>query len=568
MSNLKKVLIITLSITILIFLPLIAQAESTDNNGKIITVLGSIESSQLGIVLPHEHLLLHVNDTIFLDNPDLAIIRLKDFMTHPLNNLDMLKKYPNRTIVELSSRGLRWENTSQKPQFFQQMSYSEALAEISKQSGVNVVMGSSYYRENWHPADIKSKSIEQLEEEIINDISSGVDNTTIKAGIIGEVGIGNFSPAEQKVLIASALAQLKTGAALNIHFDYSYDSIHRKIRLDALDILKEIGVDTNRVIYSHLFDSLNNNTFYEKLAKNNLYLEFDLFSVYPEDASSIQYLINKGYLNKILISQDVANNVQLNGEGYIYILNYLQDGKLPNIPRESIEQIMVNNPKTVLPLKINKLNLTANLTGYWSGDGTSNDNFSGHNGITNNGISYVSGIKNKCFNFNGKKQYINIQYFDDLNLSKPFSFSTWIKADSSQKGTRSTILDKSHGYDEIIPGKLSVSNGWTLEIQPDGKLYFMAGTGTNWKTVQIKSNVRDNKWHHIAGVYAGNSLKIYLDGILNETKDINIVPLNNKKDLFLGSWRGSSRFFKGYIDEIRFYDGVLSDKEIHYLASK
>lgn len=563
MDKTKSLSIICLYVAFLIFLPITSQAETIDNDGKVQTVLGPIEDSQLGVVLPHEHLLINVTDnSIFLDNPDLIVTKLKEFINHPLVDLDMLKKYPDRTVVELSSRGLRWENSSQKPEFLQQMSYPEALAEISKQSGVNVIMGSSYYKEAWHPSAVKGKSIEEIEKEIIKDITIGVDNTSIKAGIIGEVGIGGFSPAEQKVLIASALAQLKTGAVLNIHFDYNYDPIHKQIRMDVLDILKEIGVDTNRVVYSHLIDSEHNNTFYEKLAANNLNLEFDFFGVYFEEASSIEYLINKGYVNKILVSQDVSNNKLLSNEGYVYILNHLQAGTLPKIPREYIEQIMVDNPKKLLPIKIDKESSHVKLVGYWKGNKTFYDSSSNNNAIPNNGLGFAPGIKDRCFGFNGKNQYLNIPYFEDLSLSKPFSFSTWVRADSSQVGQRITILDKSHGYDEIIPGKLTVSNGWTLEIQSNGKLNFTAGTGTSWKTVKTSRSVRDNKWHHVVGVYTGDKLKIYLDGMLNETKDINVALVSNKRSLFLGSWRGTSRFLKGYIDEVRFYNGVLSDKDV------
>jgi phosphotriesterase-related protein len=52
--------------------------------------------------------------------------------------------------------------------------------------------------------------VEELVEEMVKDITDGVENTGIRAGIIGEIGISSLTTNEKKVVIASAKAQLES----------------------------------------------------------------------------------------------------------------------------------------------------------------------------------------------------------------------------------------------------------------------------------------------------------------------------------------------------------------------
>ena len=93
-----------------------------------------------------------------------------------------------------------------------------ALARISRASKLNVIMGSSYYVTNSHPPNMDDKTQSQITDEIVRDITIGVNDTNIRSGIIGEVG--NFWPLTQneiKVLRASGNAQKETGAPITIH---------------------------------------------------------------------------------------------------------------------------------------------------------------------------------------------------------------------------------------------------------------------------------------------------------------------------------------------------------------
>ena len=96
---------------------------------------------------------------------------------------------------------------------------------------------------------------------------------TIKAGIIGEIGTSvQVLPNEEKVLRAAARAHLATGAAVNVHLEVGGREGHR-----VLDILAEEGMALDRVILSHLDQTLSDPDYHRTLMDRGDYIEYDTF---------------------------------------------------------------------------------------------------------------------------------------------------------------------------------------------------------------------------------------------------------------------------------------------------
>ena len=302
--------------------------------GLIMTVRGPIKSEEMGITLPHEHLLFHhTPDDIVLSDPILAAEELMEF-----------SKAGGKTVVELTNLGIRRD--------------AIGLRYISDKTGVNIVMGCGYYKDPWHPPDMDEKTVVEIAEEMVKDITDGVGNTGIRAGIIGEIGISSLTANEKKSVIASAQAQLETGVAINLHFD---TGTKESLRMHVLDILEGEGVDLNRVITCHFQARMDEIDYHERMAQRGTYIEFDLFghetpllSVYEKESATIKELIGRGFLERILISQDVCYKkclVRNGGWGYAHILNNVVPKFEENgITDDEIRTIMVENPKRVIPL--------------------------------------------------------------------------------------------------------------------------------------------------------------------------------------------------------------------------
>lgn len=343
--------------------------------GKAQTVLGLVEGKDLGVTLPHEHLV--VDGKAFYAEPSGATNRgLADKLVgmgnlswlryHPYENLDnvrlldeqeaidevmLFKKAGGNTIVDVTSIGVGRD--------------PKALARISRTIGLNVIMGAGYYTAPSQSPEMSSKTEEEITEEIVRDITIGVGDSGICAGIIGEIG-GSWplQDNERKVMRAAAHAQQLTGASINIHPGRKTEA-----PLEIVEILDDAGADLSRVIMSHIDARIRDHSRRCKLAKTGCSIEYDLwgweghFPSYwtadlldlPNDTQrvyEIRQLIDEGYLNQILISHDIcvkSRRVCYGGWGYAHISNYVVPMMLKRgLTQAQINIIMVENPKRML----------------------------------------------------------------------------------------------------------------------------------------------------------------------------------------------------------------------------
>jgi len=347
--------------------------------GKAQTVLGPIGADEIGITLPHEHLLIDLS--VRFQPPHTVSERARAaepvsfenigwVRYHPMSCADNLQltdetmavkeislfhTFGGNTVVDMTNIGIGRD--------------PEALARISRASGVNVIMGSGYYTEATWPAGV-NPSEDEMVEEIVQDITTGVGRTGIRAGMIGEIGTEwPINDGERRSLRAAARAQRLTGAPINVHTGNSPAS-----GLQSADILGEAGADLGRVIMSHCDGRIFDYEILKKLAQTGCCIEYDGFGFegwyerrmvwsednpikcdFPNDAARINNLmrlIDDGFLNQIVISQDVCLKFQTRrygGPGYCHILeNVVPLMQKKGMPDEQIRTIIVDNPRRLL----------------------------------------------------------------------------------------------------------------------------------------------------------------------------------------------------------------------------
>jgi phosphotriesterase-related protein len=342
--------------------------------GRVQTVLGLIDGNELGLTLPHEHLLLDLTVRFQLIDESITarIMAEKPFSLdmagwirfHIFENRDNLilddeeliikevsrfRIAGGRSVVDLTNRGIGRD--------------PHALVRISRTTGLNIVMGSGYYTMDSGCAEaLRQKTEGEIFEDIMQEIMVGTDG--ICAGIIGEIGADSWPlhEIEKKSLRAAVRAQRATGGALNIHPGRLDES-----PLQILGIVDKAGADLSRVIMDHIDRTAYSFETMLKIAKTGCYLEFDCFSwegyyprrygVFdtPNDAMRVNYiirLIDKGYLNQILISTDICMKHRLvayGGPGYAHIPeNVIPWIRAKGMSEEIINTITVENPKRIL----------------------------------------------------------------------------------------------------------------------------------------------------------------------------------------------------------------------------
>ncbi|MEW5977686.1 MAG: hypothetical protein AB1898_17975 [Acidobacteriota bacterium] len=306
----------------------------------IMTVNGPIAPEEAGFVLSHEHLLCDL----------WPIVRSYDGILHDENlaatELSRYREAGGRTVVEVSSIGL-----GRNPQ---------GLRRISKATGVHVVMGSAWYREEVYPACVYELDTNALARKIIEDITLGAEGSDIQAGVIGEIGTERYhiTPAQERVFRASARAQRQTGVSIWTHTTH-----FGELALEQIALLREEGVPSSRIVISHLGDRFGAHHF-KHIAEQGVFLGIDNIGYegdgYPPDevrGRNVLELIQDGFEDQILLSLDICTKQHLHsygGKGY----DHLQRQFLPllrslGVAEEKIAKMTVANPARALAFEPN-----------------------------------------------------------------------------------------------------------------------------------------------------------------------------------------------------------------------
>ncbi len=340
--------------------------------GKIQTVLGLVDAENLGITLPHEHIL--IANSLYFVEPEVATEKHLAYQPITLQNCawvqkNYLKSFDNANLIDEDTAideliilkrngGITVADVTPRALARDPL----GLTRISRATGINIIMGTAYYVALAHPPEIDDRTEKQIADEFIGEITIGVDDTGVHAGIIGEIGCSwPLTKNEEKVLRAASIAQKQTGAPLMIH-----PGPNESAPFEIVDILKDSGADLNHTIICHISRTLFKPANRLSLAQAGCYLEYDHFSrgslIYtpkpvdiPSDAQCLDQigeLVAEGYGEKILMSHDVCYKMCLTrygGHGYSYILQYVIPlMRQKGISEEQIHNFLVDNPKNAL----------------------------------------------------------------------------------------------------------------------------------------------------------------------------------------------------------------------------
>src|SRR5215210_4085529 len=116
-------------------------------------------------------------------------------------------------------------------------------------------------------------------------------------------------------------------------------------------------------------------------------------------------------------------------------------------------------------------------------------------------------LTNYSLALNGTTSYVQVPSSESLNITGPITVEAWIKSNSTS--VQQGIVERYNwlGTDD---------GGFALRLTPGGQLLFSTIRNGNSNAFVIgKTTVTAGEWHHVAGVFDGSQLKIYLDGILD-----------------------------------------------------
>ncbi len=165
-----------------------------------------------------------------------------------------------------------------------------------------------------------------------------------------------------------------------------------------------------------------------------------------------------------------------------------------------------------------------------------------------------------CAQFSGTNAYVEVPHSTSLGAGSAMTVLLCAKPKPIAAGVNSpVVLVGKEGSGGVDYGVLlsSASN------QGYGALGYYGSS----EKLTGRTSLFDNKWHHLAGVYANGQLTLYIDGVPESSSSSPILSAS-QLPLYLASLSSKGPFFNGVMDEVKVYKRVLSASEIHADAQK
>lgn len=234
----------------------------------------------------------------------------------------------------------------------------DALARISRATGVHVVMGAGYYVHRSHPEWLDHAPAEHIADRITADLLEGVGHHGIRAGFIGEVGCSwPMTDRERKSLRAAGMAQKATDAPLMVH-----PGRHPDAPAEIVRELESVGADLSHTTIAHIERTLLRPADAVELARTGIRPSIDCFGLetayyplapvvrMPNDGGRLAFveaMLDAGMGDRVLIAQDICQKHRLTaygGHGYDHLLRDIPI-MLEAAGRTGVaDQLLIDNP--------------------------------------------------------------------------------------------------------------------------------------------------------------------------------------------------------------------------------
>jgi phosphotriesterase-related protein len=263
---------------------------------SVATVMGPVETADLGTTLMHEH--------VFVLTPDMLAnypagwdeeLRVADAAA----KLTRLKQLGVDTIVDPTVVGLG--------------RYIPRIQRINQLVDINIVAATGVYTYNDVPFPFHFvgpgtpfDGDEPMIDLFVRDITEGIAGTAVRAAFLKcAIDAPGLTPGVERVMRAVAQAHLRTGVPITVH-----TSVNNQGGTTAQGLLADEGVDLTRVVLGHCGDSADIG-YLEGLADRGSLLGMDRFGLdallpLEQRIDTVVHLCRDGYADRMVLSQDAS----------------------------------------------------------------------------------------------------------------------------------------------------------------------------------------------------------------------------------------------------------------------
>jgi hypothetical protein len=200
------------------------------------------------------------------------------------------------------------------------------------------------------------------------------------------------------------------------------------------------------------------------------------------------------------------------------------------------------------------------------GEGNAVDSVGDNNGTLEGDVSFSAGKVGQAFSFNGASSYVSIPDSPSLDsFTNSITIELWLKVNSLTANPNWMWI--------VAKGNAS----WRMMGTTYAKTITFSAAGASSNDLSGTRNVNDGQWHHVAGVYDGTNMFLYVDGTLDASQPAAGLISQNSYPLCIGENAASpANIFNGSIDEVSLGTDGLGNpghlcrgqrREMHYTRS-
>lgn len=303
--------------------------------GEIVTVLGPISPSELGVTDAHDHL--------FLRSPALKGQEFED-VERAIEEVSSAARGGLRAVVEVTPIGL-----GRRP---------AKMRAVAEATGVHIVAATGYHRDAHYEEGhwVRDAPIELLAERILADLQKGMHPDdwltdapldSARAGVIkAGASYQRISALEELRLIAAAMGSRETGAPILVHTEIGTRG-H-----EIIDLLTREGVKADRIILAHL-DRNSDLELHREIADRGVWLEYDTPGriKYRPDSQLLELItgmVETGHHSAVMLGLDLGQRDYFRAYGGGPGLTYLMQVFVPRLRNrvgdDAVHKILVDAP--------------------------------------------------------------------------------------------------------------------------------------------------------------------------------------------------------------------------------
>jgi hypothetical protein len=170
--------------------------------------------------------------------------------------------------------------------------------------------------------------------------------------------------------------------------------------------------------------------------------------------------------------------------------------------------------------------------------------------------------KGRVLCLDGDQDWVNCGNDARFDITSEITVACWIKVNRFERWYK-TIVSKG-------------DRAWRLSRDRDLDQLHFACSGKPypdmpWPSLRGEISVNDGKWHHVAGVYDGARISLYIDGVLDVSSPFFGEIGTNDCNVLIGAneeMTEPDRSFDGLIDDMRIYDYALAETEVRELYER